>query len=64
MIAYRLHYEPFNQKKIELSQQKAYGKIKSFSASNCQNVKEPNIRLSKQLGGGPIGDVSDFSGIN
>lgn len=60
MIAYRLHYEPFNQKVIELCQQKKFGTLKTFSAFNCQNVEAPNIRLSKKLGGGPVGDVGVY----
>jgi predicted dehydrogenase len=60
MTAYRLHYEPFNQKVMELCRQQKIGKIKTFSASNCQDVKAPNIRLSKPLGGGPVGDVGVY----
>ena len=60
MIAYRLHYEPFNRKVMELSRQKAYGEIKTFSSSNTQDVQAPNIRLSRQLGGGPVGDVGVY----
>ncbi|MFO1349545.1 MAG: Gfo/Idh/MocA family oxidoreductase [Gammaproteobacteria bacterium] len=57
MTAYRLHYEPFNQKVMELCRQKAIGELKLFSASNVQDVQAPNIRLSRELGGGPVGDV-------
>ena len=60
MIAYRLHYEPFNRKVMELCAQKAFGPVKTFSSSNCQNVTAPNIRLSADLGGGPIGDVGIY----
>lgn len=60
MIAYRLHYEPFNQKVMELCRKHEIGEIKTFSASNCQDVKAPNIRLSKQLGGGSVGDVGVY----
>jgi predicted dehydrogenase len=60
MIAYRLHYEPYNRKVAELCNQQAIGKIKTFSASNCQDVKAPNIRLSQQTGGGPVGDVGVY----
>lgn len=60
MIAYRLHYEPYNRKVAELCSQQAIGKIKTFSASNCQDVKAPNIRLSQQTGGGPVGDVGVY----
>ena len=56
MIGYRLHYEPFNQKVMELCRQQAIGTLKTFSSSNCQDVKAPNIRLSRSLGGGPVGD--------
>jgi predicted dehydrogenase len=61
MIAYRLHYEPFNQKVMELCRQKAIGELKTYSSSNCQDVKAPNIRLSKTLAGGPLGDVGIYS---
>src|SRR5690349_14063176 len=37
MIAYRLHYEPFNAKAIELSRQKAIGAIRYFESVNYQN---------------------------
>lgn len=60
MIAYRLHYEPFNQKVMELCQRKACGEIKTFSSTNCQDVQAPNIRLSARLGGGPVGDVGVY----
>lgn len=60
MIAYRLHYEPLNRKVMELCRQKAYGEIKTFEASNCQNTKAPNIRLSKTLGGGPVEDIGIY----
>ena len=60
MIAYRLHYEPFNRKVMELAEQKIYGAVKTFSSSNCQDVKAPNIRLSRQLAGGPVEDVGVY----
>jgi predicted dehydrogenase len=61
MIAYRLHYEPFNRKVMELCTEKALGSVKTFSSSNCQNVTAPNIRLSATLGGGPVGDIGIYS---
>jgi predicted dehydrogenase len=60
MTAYRLHYEPMNLKVMELCRQKAIGELKTFSAANCQDVQAPNIRLSKQLGGGPVGDLGVY----
>lgn len=59
-IAYRLHYEPLNLQVMAWCNEQKFGKIKSFSASNCQNVKAPNIRLSAKLGGGPLGDVGVY----
>ena len=37
------------------------GAIKTFSSSNCQITIAPNIRLSADLGGGPVGDVGIYS---
>lgn len=60
MIAYRLHHEPFNQKAIELARTKPFGKINLIEAVNYQDVKPPNIRLVKALGGGALGDVGVY----
>ncbi|QEG38802.1 Gfo/Idh/MocA family protein [Roseimaritima ulvae] len=60
MIAYRLHYEPLNRKVMQMCSEKQFGEIKTFSGSFCINVKAPNIRLSKELGGGPVGDVGVY----
>ena len=60
MVAYRLRYEPFNMTAIDLCRKNEVGKIKGFTASNCQNTKAPNIRLSRALGGGPVGDVGIY----
>jgi predicted dehydrogenase len=60
-VAYRLHSEPLNRKVMELCAKKAFGKIKTFESSNCQDVKAPNIRLSGKLAGGPVGDVGVYS---
>lgn len=60
-VAYRLHYEPLNLKVMELCRQKAFGQVKTFSSTNNQNTPAPNIRLSKKLGGGPVGDVGVYS---
>jgi len=60
-IAYRLHYEPLNRRVMEMCARKEFGKIKTFESSNCQDVQAPDIRLSKTLGGGPVGDVGIYS---
>jgi len=60
MIAYRLRYEPFNMTAIELCRNETLGRIQSISASNNQVVQAPNIRLSRELGGGPLGDIGVY----
>jgi len=60
MIAYRLRYEPFNRKAIDLCRGGEVGKLKLITASNCQDTKAPNIRLSRDLAGGPVGDVGIY----
>ncbi len=60
MIAYRLRYEPFNRKAIELCQKQEFGPIQLINASHGQNVAPPNIRLSRKLAGGPLGDVGVY----
>jgi predicted dehydrogenase len=60
MIAYRLHYEPFNRKVMEWCTQKTFGAVTTISASNCQITTAPNIRLSRALGGGPVQDIGIY----
>jgi Oxidoreductase family, NAD-binding Rossmann fold/Oxidoreductase family, C-terminal alpha/beta domain len=60
MTAYRLRYEPFNIMAIDMLKKGGIGKIKSITASHCQNVEAPNIRLSKELKGGPVEDVGIY----
>ena len=62
-VAYRLHYEPMNLAVMEMCRKKEFGEIKTFTASNCQNVKAPNIRLSGPLGGGPL-ETSESTASN
>lgn len=61
MIAYRLHYEPVNMKVMQLCSDQELGPIRTISSSNCQDVGAPNIRLSRSLAGGPLGDVGVYS---
>ena len=60
-VAYRLHYEPLNKAVMAMCREKKFGPIKLFSSANCQNTQAPNIRLSADLGGGPVGDVGIYS---
>jgi predicted dehydrogenase len=60
MIAYRLHYEPYNQAAIQMCRDKTFGPVVHIEAINIQNTRPPNIRLSKALAGGPLGDVGVY----
>ncbi|MDB5325636.1 MAG: glucose-fructose oxidoreductase [Phycisphaerales bacterium] len=60
MIAYRLHYEPTNLKAVELLRSGSFGPIKMIEATDTQNTYAPNIRLSNETAGGPLGDVGIY----
>jgi len=60
MTAYRLRYEPFNTKAIELLRSGELGEIDLIEAQNLQSVQPPNIRLSRKTAGGPLGDVGVY----
>jgi predicted dehydrogenase len=60
MIAYRLHFEPYTQRAIEMARKKEFGEMRIFSADNYQNTTLPNIRLMKETGTGPLGDVGVY----
>src|SRR6185436_8812020 len=60
MIAYRVHYEPYNQRAMEMARNNEFGALRIFAADNYQNTQVPNIRLSKETGTGPLGDVGVY----
>ena len=41
MIAYRLHYEPYNQTVIEMCRQKALGRVKTFAVEQLPGRRRP-----------------------
>ncbi len=60
MIAYRLHFEPYNKLAIAMSRAKAFGTPRVFTSENLQTTTSPNIRLGKATAGGPLGDVGIY----
>ena len=60
MIAYRLHYEPYNKMAIAIARSKQLGTLRAFTSENLQTTNAPNIRLSKATAGGPLGDVGVY----
>ncbi len=63
-IGYRLHFEPFNQRVMELGQQQVFGPVKSIKASNGSDMTSGNLdvwRLDKErAGGGPLMDLGIY----
>lgn len=60
MIANRIGYEPLNRAAFDMAHKKEFGAVRMIESSNVQNVQAPNIRLSKKLAGGPVGDVGIY----
>ncbi|PSR55744.1 glucose-fructose oxidoreductase [Adhaeribacter arboris] len=62
-VGYRLHFEPHNQRVMELGQKEVFGPVKTIKATNGFkiNVKPDDWRLNQQLaGGGPLMDVGIY----
>ena len=60
MIAYRLHFEPANLNAIERVQGGELGEPRIFTSVFCQQIAEGNIRLKKDMGGGPLMDMGVY----
>jgi len=60
MIAYRLHFEPANLAAIEKLRSGDIGDPRIFSSALTQQVAEGNVRLKKDLGGGPLMDMGVY----
>src|SRR5579884_87637 len=60
MIAYRLHFERTNLKVIEVIESGRIGEPRIFSSVFSQQVKPGNIRLRKDLAGGPLMDMGVY----
>ncbi|MFL9842908.1 Gfo/Idh/MocA family protein [Flavobacterium rhizosphaerae] len=63
-VGYRLHYEPFNKRVMELGQQQVYGKVKTIKANFSGNFANGSLdvwRLNKEMaGGGPLMDLGVY----
>ena len=63
MVAYRLHFEPFNQEMMRLSREKVFGAVRTIEAAAGFRIGDPTQwRLKKALaGGGSMLDVGVYS---
>ncbi|MDX1583336.1 MAG: Gfo/Idh/MocA family oxidoreductase, partial [Thermoanaerobaculia bacterium] len=59
MIAYRLHFEEANLKAAEIVASEI-GNPRIFSSVFTMSVKEGDVRLKKELGGGPLYDIGIY----
>ena len=60
MIAYRLHFEKANLEAIEIARSGKLGDPRFFSSVFAMQVKEDNIRLKRELGGGTLYDIGVY----
>lgn len=60
MIAYRLHFEEANLRAVEIVRSGKLGDARIFNSTFTMQVKEGDIRLQKQLGGGTLYDIGIY----
>ena len=60
MIAYRLHFEAANLQAIEIVQSGKLGKPRIFASTFTMQVKDGDIRLQKEMGGGTLYDIGIY----
>ena len=60
MVAYRLHFEKANLEAIEIAHSGKLGEPRFFSSVFAMQVKEDNIRLKRELGGGTLYDIGVY----
>ena len=60
MIAYRLHFEEANLKAVELAQSGKLGKVRLFNSVFTMQVRDKDIRLKRELGGGTLYDIGIY----
>lgn len=60
MVAYRLHFEAANLEAIEIVRSGKLGDVRAFNSVFTMQVKEGNIRVQAELGGGPLYDIGIY----
>jgi predicted dehydrogenase len=60
MVAYRLHFERANLQAAQLARQGKLGALRFFSSDFSMQVREDNIRLDRDKGGGPLYDIGIY----
>ena len=60
MIAYRLHFTDAHLRAITLAKEGKLGDLRYFSSLFAMQVKEGNIRVRAETGGGPLYDIGIY----
>ena len=60
MIAYRLHFEEANMDTVELVRSGKLGNLRLFNSVFTMQVREGNIRVKAELGGGSLYDIGVY----
>jgi glucose-fructose oxidoreductase len=60
MTAYRLHFEEANMRAVEIAQSGKIGDVRIFNSTFTMQVKEGDIRLKKEMGGGTLYDIGIY----
>lgn len=60
MTAYRLHFEPANLRAIQIARSGRLGQLRLFNSVFTMQVRDRNIRLESELGGGPLYDLGIY----
>jgi glucose-fructose oxidoreductase len=60
MTAYRLHFEEGNLAAIEAVRSERIGEARMFTSVHTMQVEPDNIRVDRELGGGPLEDIGIY----
>jgi len=60
MTAYRLHFEAANLRAVEIVKSGRLGPPQMFSSVFSMQVRAGNVRLKRELGGGPLYDIGIY----
>ena len=60
MIVYRLHFTPSQLRAIKLAREGKLGELRAFISLFAMQVKENNIRVKRETGGGPLLDIGIY----
>ena len=60
MVAYRLHFERANLEAVRIARSGRLGELRFFSSDFAMQVRDGNIRLQREKGGGPLYDIGIY----